>query len=207
MSEYSCHKKIIFTIIAIGVLTVFGVSSLLFGDEPVIQASGNRGYIFCKDTSPEKKKDNCIIRPQVKEKASCPRRMKIKRCKNKEEKLSLIQKEARRDAKEGASLKQAGNLEEARVAYQKAVLKDPAYAKAHNELGAIYEMLGMQSLAEKSFLRAVEVNKCYLSAYSNLVSLYEKKGDLVNAALYWEKIIQLETEEISRDILQESFSK
>jgi tetratricopeptide (TPR) repeat protein len=68
---------------------------------------------------------------------------------------------------------------------------DPKYVVAYNDLGIIYEALGVVGRAEESYLKAIQTDPHYLSSYSNLALLYENQRNLDKAALYWEKRLKL----------------
>ena len=109
----------------------------------------------------------------------------------KEEELTLLQREARVSRKKGLQLQRLGNLDEAIVFYKRAALSDPAYPVVQNDLGVIYEIKGLPGAAEESYLKAIQIDPLYLSAYSNLALLYENKHRLDRAAVYWQKRVEL----------------
>jgi Flp pilus assembly protein TadD len=84
-----------------------------------------------------------------------------------------------------------GDDREALTFYYKAVSVDPQNAGYLNDLGLIYERLGQQKDAEKSYLRAIAVNSKYLPPYTNLGYLYKKKQNLVKAIFFFQKRIDL----------------
>jgi tetratricopeptide (TPR) repeat protein len=101
------------------------------------------------------------------------------------------QKTARMYRAEGVELQNIGELDRAMALYQKAIVLDPGYAVAYNDIGIIYESRGMIDAAEKSYLKAIQADPGFLSAYSNLAILYENKRDLDRALIYWQKRAQL----------------
>jgi tetratricopeptide (TPR) repeat protein len=105
--------------------------------------------------------------------------------------LTQLQELSRLYRQEGLQKQRAGDLGGALNSYQKAVVADPFYSVAYNDLGIIYETQGNLELAEENYLKAIQVDPYYLSPYSNLALLYESKRDLKNAALYWQKRIEL----------------
>jgi len=111
----------------------------------------------------------------------------------KEENLSVLQKQARLYRIQGLGLQNIGDLERALSLYQKAIELDPAYAVVYNDLGIIYEIRGSLEQAEESYLKSIKINPHYLSAYSNLALLYENKRQLDKAAFYWRKRAKLGT--------------
>ena len=90
----------------------------------------------------------------------------------------------------GYTAQLSGDLDSALMFYQKAVSLDPSFAMAYNDLGVIFEMRSDTDRAEESYLKAIELDSSYLAAYSNLAYLYEKKGNLLKAALYWQRRIE-----------------
>jgi len=80
-----------------------------------------------------------------------------------------------------------GNLEAALSYYQKAIELDPNYVIAYNDLGVVYDLMGMPDLAEQVYLKGLKMNPRYLNFYSNLAMLYEGKKDYAQAAHYWNR--------------------
>lgn len=91
----------------------------------------------------------------------------------------------------GLEKQRIGNLAEALSLYQKAIVIDPGYAVAYNDLGVIYEAMGFPERAEESYLKSLKIDPGYLSAYSNLALFYENQRDLEKAAFYWGKRAQI----------------
>ena len=166
----SCRKLIKFTST---VLFILIISTSLFAQGTELEKGGNRGYIVNRSL-PEIKKDSA---PNV------PSEI--------EENLSALQKQARLYRAQGLEFQRMGNLEEAKVFYQKAIRLDPAYAAVYNDLGVIAEADGLIDLTEEYYLKAIKLAPNFLSPYSNLGLLYEKKGDLEKAILYWNKRAEL----------------
>jgi tetratricopeptide (TPR) repeat protein len=157
---------------------ILTVTSFLFAQE----VSGNRGYIGSGGI-PEAKKGTVIF----KEGLQAPGKPSLQEEKN----LTELQKEARQYRTQGLEFQNMGNLDAAMALYQKAIILDPAYAAAHNDLGVIYEARGYIDRAEESYLQAIKLDSNFLSAYSNLALLYETKRDLAKAACYWKKRAEL----------------
>lgn len=101
--------------------------------------------------------------------------------------LTQSQKQARLYRAEGLEYQRVGDLDRAMNLYQKAIVLDPLYAVAYNDLGIIYEAKGNPEQAKECYLKATQVDPHYLSPYSNLALFYENKRDLHTAALYWKK--------------------
>lgn len=105
--------------------------------------------------------------------------------------FTQLQELGRSYRQEGLQRQDAGDLKGALNSYQKAIVADPFYAITYNDLGIIYETQGNLELAEENYLKAIQIDPHYLSPYSNLALLYEGKRDLKNAALYWQKRVDL----------------
>ncbi len=110
---------------------------------------------------------------------------------NIEDKLTVLQKEARLYRDQGLAYQRNGDLEGALSFYQKAVELDPSFAVAFNDLGVIFEAKGQTDRAEESYLRAIAIDPTYLSVYTNLALLYENKRELEKAAAFWKKRAEL----------------
>lgn len=106
-------------------------------------------------------------------------------------KLSLMQQQARLYREEGIKAQGLGNLDAALAFYQKAIEADPGYAIAYNDLGVIYEAAGDIERAEANYLKAAQIEPDYLSPYTNLAYIYENKRDLNKAAFYWSRRAEL----------------
>ena len=102
-----------------------------------------------------------------------------------------LSSQARQYREDGLEKQRMGNLAEAMSLYQKAVVLDPGYAVAWNDLGIIYEAAGSPDRAKESYLRAIKIDPGYLSAYTNIALLYEGQRDLDRAAFYWAKRAEL----------------
>ncbi len=71
-----------------------------------------------------------------------------------------------------------GRLKDARRLYQKALMLDPGYIYALNNLGVIYLQEGSYSEARKSLENAIELKPEYVDPYYNLACLYAIKGEV-----------------------------
>ncbi|MDD4900303.1 MAG: hypothetical protein PHT31_01180 [Candidatus Omnitrophica bacterium] len=105
--------------------------------------------------------------------------------------LAGFQKMARDYRQQGVVLQDAGNLEDAKAFYQRAVIADPLYAVPYNDLGIIAEAEGDLPSAEEYYLRCIGADPGFLSAYSNLALLYETQRNLKKAQFFWEKRAEL----------------
>ncbi|MDP2905933.1 MAG: tetratricopeptide repeat protein [Candidatus Omnitrophota bacterium] len=132
---------------------------------------------------PELKKGTILI----KEPSSPTAELSVSKAPPKEESLTELQKDARQYHAEGLEFQNNGELDSAMALYQKAVVLDPFYAVAYNDLGILYEANGLPQRAEESYIKAMNIDPQLLSAYSNLAMLYESRRDLRQAAYYWQK--------------------
>jgi len=103
------------------------------------------------------------------------------------EELSYLQEQARSYRSEGLELQERQDFNGASADYQKAILLDPNYVEAYNDLGIIYEAKGWIEEARKMYLKAIEIAPNYPNSYSNLALLYESQKDYTNAILCWVK--------------------
>ena len=99
--------------------------------------------------------------------------------------LTEMQKQARIYRIQGWDLQDQGRVEEAISCYQKAILLDPSYVVAYNDLGIAFEREGQTERAKQMYLEAIKTAPDYPNSYTNLALLYEEQRDYSNAALYW----------------------
>ena len=93
-------------------------------------------------------------------------------------------------------------LEEAIVAYNKAITIDPEYSIAYNNLGVIYlDGIGNVKEAARLFEKSIEINPSYTLANFNLARAYQAMDDLTEAAEYYQKALNLN--KTSHDIDEE----
>jgi tetratricopeptide (TPR) repeat protein len=91
----------------------------------------------------------------------------------------------------GNALFKQGKYKEAIVEYNKAVALAPEFAPAYNQLGKSYAVLNDLESAEKNFLRVVQLSPAVDQGYMNLGFLYEIKGQIPTAIIYFEKAFSL----------------
>ena len=108
------------------------------------------------------------------------------------------------------ALWQKDYLEEAIIAYHKALGINPDYYNAYNNLGVIY-LDGIYNLkeAKKLFETAISIKPDYVMAHFNLGRAYGKSGKKIEAAKYYQKALELneiEAEMNSEEIRQKLFS-
>ena len=97
----------------------------------------------------------------------------------------LIHEEAMAYRVEGRHFQETGRLREALSAYQKALIVDPKYAEAYNDLGVVLEALGNLQAAEDAYKTALQLEPKQTAVHSNLALLYERKGMIQEAANHW----------------------
>ena len=90
--------------------------------------------------------------------------------------LGGLAREACLYRQEGYEAQRAGDMDEAITNYHKAILLDPAYATAYNDLGVSYEALGQLERAKQAYTRCLEINPRHASASANLARLSEREG-------------------------------
>ncbi len=101
------------------------------------------------------------------------------------ESAEMLQKQARDYRQQGWLFQERGDLESAMICYQKAMLADPNYAVAYNDVGVILEGLDQPEEAKQMYLKAIEVDPHYPNSYSNLALLYEAEKNYTNAVICW----------------------
>jgi Flp pilus assembly protein TadD len=72
--------------------------------------------------------------------------------------------------------------DEARVQFEEALRIDPAYAQAHNNLGALLHLLGRTDLAVEHYRRAATLRPDNVEAHANLGQLLSAQGRGAEAA-------------------------
>ena len=103
----------------------------------------------------------------------------------------LVLQEAVSYRAEGRRYQQVGDLHSAANAYQKAIVANPSYSDAYNDLGIVLESLGNFSEAEKAYKTALRLNPRLVSVHSNLALLYEKMSRMDEAAAHWTARVNL----------------
>ena len=93
---------------------------------------------------------------------------------------------------QGYESQQKGKLEEALTFYAKAASLSPANDSVpiYNDMGVIYEQLGLLDEAAENYQNALDLNDHYLPACTNLAYLYKKEGDLERAAQYFQQRVE-----------------
>ncbi|RDU98387.1 tetratricopeptide repeat protein [Trinickia dinghuensis] len=89
----------------------------------------------------------------------------------------------------GNALRDARKLDDAVIAYRRAVELKPDYADAHNNLGNALRETGEAAAAVTSCARALELKPGYAEAYNNLGNALKDMGELDAAILSYGKAI------------------
>jgi protein O-GlcNAc transferase len=76
----------------------------------------------------------------------------------------------------GIALKNLGLLDEALVAYKRAMKLKPKRAEVYNNIGNVYTAAGDVERAIKHYERAINIKPNYLNAYENLIEIYLSLG-------------------------------
>lgn len=84
----------------------------------------------------------------------------------------------------GVEALQRGDKGSAFANLRHALVRDPEFAPAWSNLGALYRRQRLWSRAEASYLQALKVNRNEYVAISNLASLYAERGDTGSAARF-----------------------
>ncbi len=82
---------------------------------------------------------------------------------------------------------QKGNLDEALSLYVKATSLGLQDASIYNEIGIIYEQMGLSKQAEEYYLKALKEDRGFLPAYTNLGYLYKGLKKYKKAAEYFKQ--------------------
>jgi tetratricopeptide (TPR) repeat protein len=95
------------------------------------------------------------------------------------------------DLIKGNQLMRIGKLEEAVVAYQKAIAHDPSFHHCHQQLGKALEKLGRRKEAVEAYKLGIEVNGKYSFSYEKLAKLLLETGQLDDAEKMYRTAIKL----------------
>ena len=91
----------------------------------------------------------------------------------------------------GASHKGLGKLDEATVAYKKAVSIKPDYAEAHNNMGNALKDQGNLEASIEAFNKALSIKPDYAEAYYNMGITLKEQGKLVGAIEAYTKALSI----------------
>jgi tetratricopeptide (TPR) repeat protein len=115
---------------------------------------------------------------------------------------------------QGAEMLKQGKLEEALTQFQQAVVLDPGFLVAQQNLAYVYDQLGRADEAIVAYKRAIELDPRSAIVFNNLGVLYTKKGQNEEAIQVLEQGLKvdstnatlqknLENAKKNREILQE----
>lgn len=85
-----------------------------------------------------------------------------------------------------------GELESARLAFERALELNPHYGKTWSNLGLVYEAQGAFAGAEAAFARALELHPGLAGPHNNLGRLHFKAGNFSAAATSLERALELD---------------
>jgi tetratricopeptide (TPR) repeat protein len=91
----------------------------------------------------------------------------------------------------GYALQQKGEYKQAWFYFTRAVALDPENPDLYNDKGLMEEYLGMKDEAEDSYRKALEVDRKYLPATTNLGMLYARQKQYSLAAQYLKQRVDL----------------
>jgi len=106
----------------------------------------------------------------------------------------IVREHAVKYYNEGLKAQKSGNFDNAKTAYQKAIMlaegdrKDIIRA-IYNNFGVIYVNAGNWEAAARSFSEALSIDPDYKEANFNLGILYAKMGEAEKALVYWSKAL------------------
>jgi tetratricopeptide (TPR) repeat protein len=93
-----------------------------------------------------------------------------------------------------------GKYDEALAHFQNAIIADPLYSQAYNNMGNIYSKRQDKFRAFYEWERAIIANPNNSRPYYNIGLGFKKKGDYARALLYFEKYMALDKEPDPRAI-------
>jgi predicted O-linked N-acetylglucosamine transferase (SPINDLY family) len=92
---------------------------------------------------------------------------------------------------QGNALYEQGRMDDAIVAYGKAVRSKPDHSEAHNNLGAALQAQGRMAEAIAAYREAVHRQPAYATAWSNLGSALQRHGNLDEAIAAYREALRL----------------
>jgi tetratricopeptide (TPR) repeat protein len=97
----------------------------------------------------------------------------------------LLDQEAEDYRVKGYEEQQNGRMDRALSYYEKAISLGVKNAVLFNDMGVIYEQIGIPKKAEEYYLNSIKINPKYLPPYTNLAYFYKEKGDTRRASAYF----------------------
>lgn len=87
----------------------------------------------------------------------------------------------------GYEAQQNNNFDQALTYYAKAISLGLDTAAIYNDMGVIYEQIGVFPRAEENYLKAIEFDPNYLPPYTNLAYFYQDRGDTKRAIYFFQQ--------------------
>jgi len=87
----------------------------------------------------------------------------------------------------GYEEQQAGHIKQALKSYIKALSLGLKTAVIYNDIGVVYEQLGIADKAQEFYLKSIAVNADYLPPYTNLAYFYLARGDTARAVTFFQE--------------------
>ena len=84
----------------------------------------------------------------------------------------------------GYAEQKKGSFDKALTYYSKALSLNLETSSFYNDVGVLYEQLGLPDRAEEFYLKALKLDPDYLPTYTNLAYFYRSKGDMQQATHY-----------------------
>ena len=94
----------------------------------------------------------------------------------------------------GACYVELGDQISAVKKYQKAILIQPDYAKAHYNLGALYHEMGKFDESIESYEKSLVIDPEYAEAHNNLANVLREFGFFDSAIIRYKEALKLEPE-------------
>ena len=94
------------------------------------------------------------------------------------------------------ALHNAGDLQSARVAYERALSLNPNYSKTWNNAGTLYESLGMDDRAEAAFLKALKLRPDLSGTLNNLGKFHLHSGRVAQAEQYLRRALAVNPQNV-----------
>lgn len=99
------------------------------------------------------------------------------------------------------------DLDDAILNLETVLDENPNQADVYNYLGLAYAFKSESGEAEKLFLKSISIDEKYLPAVENLAFHYEYNGNLVKAKKYYEKAVELGSENAKNMLKTSKYNK
>ena len=104
----------------------------------------------------------------------------------------VINEAARLKFEEGKKQVQSQNLEEAIVCFQEAIVLQPDYIAAYNQMGNVLQGLGKSEEAIVCYQKILEINPNVAAAHCNLGSIWQMQGKFEEAIGAYQRAIEIQ---------------